>query len=68
MITVKTTKYSEKEIEQLGKLFHIMEKIIASTVCDNSSCRDCQYRHICRDIVSVTEYLEEKGEEQNVQD
>lgn len=58
MITVKTAHYNDEEIEQLYKLFGIMEKIVSTLCSHNTVCSECKYKHLCKDVTFAREYTE----------
>lgn len=61
MITIKSGSYTKGEIRLLGLLFGEMEKTLLTTHCTETRCTVCPYRHICDDIHSANEYINNKA-------
>lgn len=59
MIQLRIDPYTSKERKVILKLMREANESIAIYLCKNGVlCSECEYRHVCRDIECVIEYLE----------
>lgn len=56
MITLKVKPYTKKELEMLYDVLGEGVAMITSINC-HGNCRECEYKHPCRDIEEAQEWL-----------
>lgn len=56
MITLKTRAYTKEQLQMLYDVFGEGVAMITSINC-TGDCRNCVYKHPCRDLVEAQEFL-----------